>query len=99
MAHKRLYDLPPANRTIIPPIGGWKASTYYRVFVTLSKTKQIGFAIFYSGFLDENGEPAHLNQLWNPSWPYTADIIEAHYLRVAGIVMRIPKRRKPNTTG
>lgn len=48
----------PKFEGIVPPPGGWKSETYYRVMVSFSKRQPIFESIFYSGFLDYG----------NPTW-------------------------------
>jgi len=38
---------------VIPPEGGWKGSTWYKVRVAYNKSNPVHFALFFSGFLSE----------------------------------------------
>ena len=65
----KINDLPPKERTIIPPISGWKERTYYKVLVSFHKGNPIHQAIFYTGFLNgRNGGPGGYSKAWNPTW-------------------------------
>lgn len=77
-----IWDLPPAERTIIGPKEGWAPETYYVVEVSVGKSNPIHKAIFFSGFLNGGeGQPGGYNQIWNPtSEPQYFSTI--HYLRV-----------------
>lgn len=83
-------ELPPKERTIYPPAGGWKPQTYYVAHVAHRSTNVVHRAVFYSGFLDKYKNPQGYNVVWNATyesgdqWP----IHEAHYLRV---VAEIPE--------
>lgn len=77
---KCAHDLPPDQRTIIPPEGGWKPSTYYIVEVAFNRNNPIHRSIFYSGFLN-NGSPAGYNSIWNPSYDEQHDIDTVHYMK------------------
>ena len=77
--------LPPKERTIIPPPGGWRDRTYYVVDVAHCSTNVVHRAIFYSGFLNEhNGEPGGYNTIWNASYEVGNQypLRECHYLKV-----------------
>lgn len=60
--------LPPKERNITPPVGGWKPRTYYAVEVALHSGNPIHRAIFYCGFLTPSGEPGAYSQIWNGSY-------------------------------
>lgn len=79
--------LPPKEKTVIAPEGGWRASTYYVVDVAYSKTNPIHRAIFYSGFLNGNSagtEPGGYNAIWNASYEVGEQypVSKCHYLKV-----------------
>ena len=75
--------LPPRERTIIAPEGGWEPRTYYVVEVASRPTNPIHRAIFYSGFLNK-GEPAGYNAIWNATYEVGDQypISKCHYLKV-----------------
>lgn len=74
--------LPPAERTIIPPEGGWVPRTYYVVEVASRPSNLIHRAIFYSGFLNE-GVPAGYNAIYNATYEREdiKPIQRVHYLK------------------
>lgn len=78
--------LPPAERTLIPPDGGWKKSTYYAVEVAFTKTNCVHRSVFYSGFLNGvDGGPGGYNALMNPTYDRMYDDDpwrRVHYLKV-----------------
>jgi hypothetical protein len=77
--------MPPKDRTIKVPEGGWKAHTYYRVHVSYSPTDPIHEAVFQVGFLGVNsepGEPGNYSEIWCNSYEVAAHYREAHYLEV-----------------
>lgn len=84
--------LPPRERTIIAPEGGWEPRTYYVAEVASRPTNPIHRAIFYSGFLN-NGEPAGYNAIYNATYELEdiKPIQRAHYLKV---VCKIPEMSK-----
>lgn len=49
---------------IAPPVGGWKAKTYYAVDVAFSKTNPIHRVVFYTGYLTEDGRPNGYNRFF-----------------------------------
>ena len=53
------------------PEGGWKGSTYYRVQVSLREGNPAHESIFYSGFLDKNGNPCGYSCFLNPTYEGT----------------------------
>lgn len=54
----------PKTKEIIPPEKGWKPSTYYVLEVSYNKNNPIHTKIFYSGFLDNDGNPAGYSQFF-----------------------------------
>lgn len=74
--------MPPKEKTIIPPAGGWKERTYYVVETAINPCNVVHRAIFYSGFLDK-GEPAGYNVVWNATYSgATHKLHKYHYLKV-----------------
>jgi hypothetical protein len=79
------YDMPPTARTIIPPIGGWKAQTWYIVEAAFRTTNPVHDYIFFSGFLN-NDEPAGYNHFDTEDNP---EFHEAHYLKVKKAIAKV----------
>ena len=74
--------MPPKEKTIIPPEGGWKPKTYYAVHVAVEHSNPVWGAIFYSGFLDdtEPNQPGGYASVWtggSDRIPYS----RLHYLK------------------
>lgn len=64
----RIVFVSKIQGTVIAPEGGWKPSTYYLVEVSFRSTNPIHHAIFYTGFLDQEGQPENYSCLFNPTW-------------------------------
>lgn len=81
-------QLPPEKRTIIPPVGGWVSRRIYIVDVSYGKDNPIHRSLFYSGFLDDKGNPAGYNHLHNVNDDqWTSNVISnAHYLKAVSII-------------
>lgn len=60
----------PEFKGIIPPEGGWEESTYYVVHVGITENNVIHKAIFFTGFLDESGNPGGYNVVFNHSYDF-----------------------------
>ena len=54
----------PRKKAVLPPEGGWKPSTYYVCRVSYRKENPVHTKIFYSGFLDDKGNPSGYNQFF-----------------------------------
>lgn len=65
---------------IIPPEGGWKPQTYYHVEISSSPSNPIHGGLFYSGFLDERGNPCGYNELLHP-WDEHPSCQELYYIK------------------
>ena len=74
------------ERTIMPPLDGWEAQTYYVVAVAFNSNNIIHKAIFYTGFLHE-GNPAGYNNfgVFNRD-DSLFDISDAYYLRAIRVI-------------
>ncbi len=74
------YDTPPLERTIIPPVDGWKAQTYYIVEAAFSTSNPVHDYVFFTGFLNaKESTPGAYNH-----FEYTDEYLEfhhAHYLK------------------
>ncbi len=53
----RKLEMPPAERTLIPPANGWKEQTYYVVDVSWQPTNPIHRRIMYLGFINGRTDP------------------------------------------
>lgn len=71
------------KRTVIPPVGGWKEHTLYLVRVSYRDSNPIHHALFLSGFLNNKGEPAGYNYVFQISNPQDCcDISHLRFLEV-----------------
>lgn len=75
------YDMPPKERTIIPPVDGWKPQTYYIVEAAFSTTNPIYEYVFFSGFLNGKEETPGGYNHFDITDKYM-EIHLAHYLKV-----------------
>lgn len=62
-------ETPPEQRTVTPPLGGWKERTYYVVRVAWNKGNPIHKAVFFTGFLNgPDGGPGGYSKVWSGSY-------------------------------
>lgn len=73
--------MPPKERTIGEPEGGWKAGTYL-VRVAFSQGNPIHNAIMHAPFLDEYRGDVRNEVLWCPNWEREYRVKDVHYLEV-----------------
>lgn len=75
-------SLPPMERTIIAPEGGWKAHTLYRVLVSFNTGNPLHYAYFKVGFLNgEGGGPGGYSEVWENCYDRAHPIREIHFMR------------------
>ena len=67
--------------TVIPPKGGWKASTYYIVEVAFSSCNVIFKTLYYSGFLSD-GKPSGYNGILSTKLEDLQNLNDTYYLKV-----------------
>ena len=70
------------GRAVFPPEGGWKQDTMYVVKVAYSYGNPVHYALFYSGFLSDDRQPAGYNQIFHPTYDRGYTIDEAMYFEV-----------------
>lgn len=81
-------QLPPEDRTMLPPETGWQAETLYLVDVAFSRHNPIHRAYLRVGFLngrpqsDGQPSPGGYTRLWSGSYYRPYELAEAHYLKV-----------------
>lgn len=75
-------SLPPAERAIGMPQGGWKAHTVYVVEVSYGPTNPIHKALLNVGFLDKQDKPAGYSEIWRANYECPMRFGKAHYLAV-----------------
>jgi hypothetical protein len=73
-------EMPPKEKNIIAPAGGWEPSTFYVVDVAFNSTNVVHRSIFYSGFC-HHGIPAGYNQIFNPSYEENIPFNKVHYMK------------------
>ena len=78
------HDMPPKEKTIIPPVDGWKPSTWYIVEASFDATNPIHDYVFFSGFLNGIEGPGGYNH-FDITDDYMA-VHRAHYLKVKEIL-------------
>ncbi len=87
----KIHDLPPKERTLIPPDAGWEDRTYYVVEVAFSKSNPIHRSILYLGFGAERPDWVALGggytTLFNGSYESTQPPTLLHFLKV---IAKIP---------
>jgi hypothetical protein len=72
--------MPPKERTIIAPEGGWQPHTLYLAEVAMNTRNPIHEAYFHTGFLDPKGNPAGYSVSWSNTSEETG-FGALHYLR------------------
>lgn len=74
-------NMPPKERTIIPPKNGWEEWTYYIVEASFAINNPIFQYIYCSGFLNgHGGTPGGYNEFYGLEDPKS--ISDAHYMKV-----------------
>jgi len=68
------------NRRIFKPVKGWKMQTWYLVKVSFGSGNVIHRALFYTGFLNNDGEPEGYNMLISPGYEDRHEYREVWYL-------------------
>lgn len=73
-------EMPPKERTIIAPEGGWQPHTLYLAEVAMNTRNPIHESYFHTGFLDPKGNPAGYSVSWSNTSEETG-FHQLHYLR------------------
>lgn len=81
---------------VFPPPEGWIEHGVYLVEVSFNSNNPIHQALFYTGFLRGNGEPANYNQLWNPTWDAPTSIDKMFYVKFVAYLGKMFEERVPN---
>lgn len=88
MNEEKEFQMPPnkesKKRLIVPPEDGWRPQRYYYVYASFRPTNPMHKFIFYSGFLDEKGNPCGYNGILCTSIDGKPEISELFYLEVIG---------------
>lgn len=89
--------MPPAERTIVEPEGGWKELTYYVVDTAWRATNPIHRRILYVGFL--NGRPGQpltggYTRLLARDWEDHVDYSDPNKLHYLKPVCEIPEMKE-----
>lgn len=72
----------PKARGVVAPIDGWEEQTLYVVDVAFSSSNIIHESLFYSGFLDEDGNPSSYNKIFNPGYEEDETIGSVYFIKV-----------------
>ena len=71
------------GKGVIEPDEGWEPNTYYLVNVKYSPDNVLHRATFYSGFLDDDRQPAGYNTIWSPTYGgMKKELVHAWHLSV-----------------
>jgi len=81
---------------VFPPPEGWIEHGVYLVEVSANSNNPIHQAIFYTGYLNNKGEPANYNQLWNPTWDGPTPIDKMFYVKIVYYLGKLFDERVPN---
>lgn len=82
MSNTVICVLPPKQRTIIRPRGGWKPHTLYLVQVSFNSKNPIHESYLFVGFLDRKGNPSGYTKVWNSGYETEVQgLEEIHYLK------------------
>ena len=72
--------MPPKERTIGEPVGGWERGTYL-VRVAFNKSNPIHNAVLHAPFINDHDDIRN-EILWAPSWEREHRVRDVHYLEV-----------------
>lgn len=78
------YKGTPTSKEIIAPEGGWDERCVYIVEVAFSSVNLIHESLFYTGFLDEKGEPSSYNKIFNPGYEDEESIDSVYFMKAIG---------------
>ena len=73
--------LPPKQKLVIPPPGGWKAQTLYLAHVSFRGSNPVHEAYCMVGFLDSDGNPAGYSELYSNTYEQIYPFGQARYIR------------------
>lgn len=73
-------DLPPKERTIGEPVGGWERGTYL-VRVAFKASNPIHNAILHAPFINDHDDIRN-EIIWCPNWEREHRVRDLHYLEV-----------------
>lgn len=89
-----MFEMPPKEKTIIPPKTGWKESSYYICDISFSDVNPIREYIFYTGFLNgKNKSPGGYNEIFRTNG---LNIENVHYLKARNLIAGPDKYGKIN---
>lgn len=88
----------PLVPKIIPPENGWKKCSLYLVEVAHNPNNPIHVSTFYTGFLDNKGNPAGYNEVHTPGMHESYEISDIYYLKALKLIADGSELEKsPNT--
>lgn len=77
-----MLTVPPKQKTIILPDGGWRERSYYVVDVAYNAQNPVHRSILYTGFLNgPEGTPGGYEEIFNPTAEEKLSFRNVHYLK------------------
>lgn len=80
--------MPPPEKTVIAPEGGWKGECYYEVVVSSNRNNPCHRSILYTGFLNDDKTPGAYSAVWNPTYDGPESVGSFHYIWAKRLLMR-----------
>lgn len=88
----------PLVPKIIPPEGGWVKRCLYLVEVAYNPSNPIHVSTFYTGLLDNKGNPNGYNEVHTPGTHESCEISGIYYLKALKLIANESELKKsPNT--
>lgn len=81
-----IFKMPPQERTIVPPEGGWKPNTLYLVHVSFRRTNPVHESYLRTGFIAHDGAFGGYCEIFNNSYAEVKQAREAHYLQAVRVL-------------
>ena len=81
-----VFKMPPQERTIVPPEGGWKPNTLYLVRVSFRRTNPVHESYLRTGFIAHDGAFGGYCEIFNNSYEEVKQAREAHYLQAVRVL-------------
>ena len=81
-----VFKMPPQERTIVPPEGGWKPNTLYLVRVSFRRTNPVHESYLRTGFIAHDGAFGGYCEIFNNTYEEVKQAREAHYLQAVRVL-------------
>ena len=81
-----VFKMPPQERTIVPPEGGWKPNTLYLVRVSFRKSNPVHESYLRTDFIAPDGDFSGYCEIFNNSYGEVKQAREAHYLQAVRVL-------------